>query len=671
MPTGNFIGPLRALARSAYRTASTEELISRFVQRRDTDAFTVLVERFRTFVFRRCQLVVHHDDLALDATQETFVALAKYASRVLEPGKLARWLEKVARNKAKNIRRREHRLRRLTASIIQPAFEPDQNGERLQQRELQEQVNQALALLPRKYREALELCFLDGLTQREVAAILDLPQGTLAWRVQHGLERLKKILCRSGWAPSVVSAVPCLLAQQAEAAVSLADSLAKAVLTKTESTKILARFGLLGFFGSRGLVTIMVMTALIFGGGIAVWYIAKSHEEQIPPHGPIVSRNIQEETLQQRYLRVLDDEVLPQVIEALRAVALGNGAISIVSRGAMNHHVYCIVEVRHFPSKPGWSFSTKYDLKYDALGRGFSMHVDLFSTGQYRPVDPARPVVLWRNPLTGYELQFPVEATKKVVKAFEKLPLDVRAISECTHHWESLPKPDEKGTFFPGLRADSLAGNSRRLFICTENAWLWATDLHSEPLRWHCIGQCRGRLVADERSLFTMHDRLLLTRPADGEIVEWTPAGKMDFEPDVVGLAVAGGYVFCIRSNSELRGRAVDNVNGDWEPCGNMPSRSIFGYGDALYCETEDHRLLTRPATLIKAPWTVLEKSLPSTKLAIAGGRLWAIVKKTETISIVRSRAMEEPSADWQLEGTVVPVKPALWQPPPLQDDRK
>lgn len=153
MPNLSIFRSLRALARSAYRSASTEELLSRFVQQRDADAFTVLVERFRTFVFRRCRSVLHCDDLALDATQETFVALAKYAARLLEPSRLVGWLEKVARNKARNIRRREQRLYRLTASIIPSDNQgADQNSERLQRVELQEQVNQALAHLPRKYR---------------------------------------------------------------------------------------------------------------------------------------------------------------------------------------------------------------------------------------------------------------------------------------------------------------------------------------------------------------------------------------------------------------------------------------------------------------------------------------------------------------------------------------
>src|SRR5437016_5316091 len=105
MATGNHFGPLRAVAQVVYRMASTEELLTKYALKGDGDAFTVLVERFHRFVLRRCRSVLRSEHLAEDAVQETFIALAQPAHRLLGPGALIRWLDKVACNKAQSIRR--------------------------------------------------------------------------------------------------------------------------------------------------------------------------------------------------------------------------------------------------------------------------------------------------------------------------------------------------------------------------------------------------------------------------------------------------------------------------------------------------------------------------------------------------------------------------------------
>src|SRR4051812_17737827 len=102
-------GPLRIVARSFYRATSTEDLLARYVCDGDSDAFTVLVERFRGLVLRRCRSILNCDHLVQDAAQETFVELAQRAHQVFGPGALVRWLDTIARNKAVDIQRKERR----------------------------------------------------------------------------------------------------------------------------------------------------------------------------------------------------------------------------------------------------------------------------------------------------------------------------------------------------------------------------------------------------------------------------------------------------------------------------------------------------------------------------------------------------------------------------------
>jgi RNA polymerase sigma factor (sigma-70 family) len=54
-----------------------------------------------------------------------------------------------------------------------------------------------LNCLPVKQREVLELCFSDGLTQREIAAVMDTPLRTVKIRLELGLRRIANTWSRS------------------------------------------------------------------------------------------------------------------------------------------------------------------------------------------------------------------------------------------------------------------------------------------------------------------------------------------------------------------------------------------------------------------------------------------------------------------------------------------
>lgn len=61
-----------------------------------------------------------------------------------------------------------------------------------------DQVKEAVSSLPTSERQAIELAYLGGHTYREVATILDQPEGTVKSRIRSGLRRLRDELSASG-----------------------------------------------------------------------------------------------------------------------------------------------------------------------------------------------------------------------------------------------------------------------------------------------------------------------------------------------------------------------------------------------------------------------------------------------------------------------------------------
>jgi RNA polymerase sigma factor (sigma-70 family) len=125
---------------------SEEELLARFVERRDSLALEMIVDRHGPLVLTVCrQLLVDPNDID-DAFQATFLVLIHRAASVRRPGSLASWLHGVAYRTALRLKRTSRPIRLLTdqveCSVSCPINEHEQN------RLLHEEIDR----LPEKYR---------------------------------------------------------------------------------------------------------------------------------------------------------------------------------------------------------------------------------------------------------------------------------------------------------------------------------------------------------------------------------------------------------------------------------------------------------------------------------------------------------------------------------------
>ena len=189
-----------------------QELLRRYVEQNDAEAFRELVENHRDMVFSVCKRILRNAADAEDAAQNSFLQLARKARRLKAP--IAGWLHHIAVQISINMHKqnaartaRQTKAAALRASTREPTWD-----------ELQGAIDEVIARLPERLRVPVILHYLEGRKQEEIAAELGITQSAVSKRLAHGIETLRKRLTKSGAILSGVALATLLAANSVEAA---------------------------------------------------------------------------------------------------------------------------------------------------------------------------------------------------------------------------------------------------------------------------------------------------------------------------------------------------------------------------------------------------------------------------------------------------------------------
>jgi RNA polymerase sigma-70 factor (ECF subfamily) len=132
-------------------------------------------------------------DLRADLVQDVLLRMHERREQLREHGRLEAWTYRIARNALIDHYRR-HRGNEPLPELAEP--EPESEPDDQTPRVLGTWLNNQIAELPPRYREALELTELRGLSQREAAKLLGVADSTFKSRVQRGRDLLHAELLR-------------------------------------------------------------------------------------------------------------------------------------------------------------------------------------------------------------------------------------------------------------------------------------------------------------------------------------------------------------------------------------------------------------------------------------------------------------------------------------------
>jgi RNA polymerase sigma-70 factor (ECF subfamily) len=173
------------------------DLIDR-ARRGDETACRALVERHERDVAGAVIGMLGPGDEADDVGQETFVRFFRSLGRFRGEASVSTYLQRIAINLSLNALKRQRRGRSRfvdadDAGNTDHALAVDE-GRIHDAREIHEMVHAALGQLPDKLRPVVVLRMIDGLSTRETATVLEIPEGTVLSRLARAMAQLEKRL---------------------------------------------------------------------------------------------------------------------------------------------------------------------------------------------------------------------------------------------------------------------------------------------------------------------------------------------------------------------------------------------------------------------------------------------------------------------------------------------
>ena len=151
---------------------------------------------YTDLLFRIAFYYVKDSYIAEDIVQDVFMKF--YCSNYVEQGELRAYLSRMTANASKDyLKSWAYRKIQLKTKIFQN--EKSTHKDHLIHKEELNELDEAILALPLKQREAIVYYYLENLSFKEIASLLELPESTVKSRLKSGKALLKHKLVQEEW----------------------------------------------------------------------------------------------------------------------------------------------------------------------------------------------------------------------------------------------------------------------------------------------------------------------------------------------------------------------------------------------------------------------------------------------------------------------------------------
>jgi len=196
---------IRILLRTNRTSAvgTTDEKLVALALAGNDAAAAELVRRYSTPLYNFAFRFTGNREEAQEIAQDALVKALKNMDRFDPRYKFSTWIYRICRNQAIDRQRRRRPTAELNEAITpDPGHAHPEGGgtcspeEGAMRTERNEQLHRALDTLGHKYREIIVLYHFSGLTYRDIAETLQIPQGTVMNRLFRARNKLREAMIR-------------------------------------------------------------------------------------------------------------------------------------------------------------------------------------------------------------------------------------------------------------------------------------------------------------------------------------------------------------------------------------------------------------------------------------------------------------------------------------------
>ena len=169
----------------------------------DSDAFRGLVERYQNRIYNIIFGMVHNREDSMELAQESFIKAYRKLSTFRTDSKFYTWLCRIAVNttidhlRKQKLRQTSEFDENIASNTDTGLFEGHNKGnpeKEYARKELKERIVEEVDRLPEDQKQVLVLKEVDGLSYKEIAEIVGIPQGTVMSRLYYARKRLQEAL---------------------------------------------------------------------------------------------------------------------------------------------------------------------------------------------------------------------------------------------------------------------------------------------------------------------------------------------------------------------------------------------------------------------------------------------------------------------------------------------
>ncbi|WP_341302704.1 sigma-70 family RNA polymerase sigma factor [Lysinibacillus sp. FSL H8-0500] len=179
---------LIAVKEAIFITTTQQSLVV-LAQHGDEEAFYQLIEQEQHKLYRMAYVYVQNENDAIEVFQQTIIRAYEGLPQLKEPRYFATWLTRIMINCCKT-----YMAKKNTIQLVEPQSLADLNSTSPTYIEEELDLWQALCQLKDKYKTVLLLRFYQDYSVKDIAVILQCPEGTVKTHIRRGLQTLRQQL---------------------------------------------------------------------------------------------------------------------------------------------------------------------------------------------------------------------------------------------------------------------------------------------------------------------------------------------------------------------------------------------------------------------------------------------------------------------------------------------